>query len=230
MIIIFIRTLLLYIFVLISMRVMGPGELSQMQPFQLVVIMMIAELAALPMENTGLPLLNGFVAILGLLFAQVVISFINLKSEKARSLICGKPTLLINKGSINEQELKKLRININDLMEQIRSKDYHNIADVEFAILETSGDLSIIPKANKRSVTLEDINLDSSYDGLPISLILDGYINHDNLRKADLTLNWLKSQLSAQDITNEKQVLLCYIDASKKLYIQKKDAYRGNRN
>jgi len=227
MIIILIRTLILYAFVLISMRMMGPGELSQMQPFQMVIILMIAELAALPMEDTGLPLLNGFVAILGLLFAQVIISYINLKSEKARRIICGRPTILISKGSINEQELKRLRININDLMEQVRSKDYHNIADVEFAILETSGDLSIIPKPNKRLVTLEDMNLTPINEGLPVSLILDGHINIDNLRKINLSKEWLLSQLKAQGISSEKQVLLCYIDENKKLYIQKKDAYKG---
>ena len=227
MIIIFIRTLLLYVFVLISMRLMGPGELSQMQPFQLAIIMMIAELAALPMEDTGLPLLNGFVAILCLLFAQVVISYINLKSEKARGIICGKPSILISKGYINEQELKKLRININDLMEQIRSKDYYNIADVEFAILETNGDLSVIPKTQKRTITVEDMNLDVTYEGLPVSIILDGYINDDNLKKANLTLDWLASQLKVHGIQDEKQVLLCYIDTNKKLFIQKKDSYKG---
>lgn len=227
MIIIFIRTILLFIFVLISMRIMGPGELSQMQPFQLVIIMMMAELAAIPMENTGLPLLNGFVAILGLVFAQVLFSYISLKSEKARGLICGKPSILISKGSINEQELKRLRININDLMEQVRSKDYYNLADVEFAVLETNGDLSIIPKAGKRPVTLEDLNLETSFDGLPFSLILDGHINHGNLRKANLTLDWLTFQLKEKGIHCEKEVLLCFIDANKKIYIQKKDSYKG---
>lgn len=224
MIIIFIRTLLLYCFVLVSMRIMGPGELSQMQPFQFVVIMMIAELAALPMENTGLPLINGFIAIFGLIFAEVVISYINLKSNKARNLICGKPSLLINKGSINEQELKRLRINIDDLLGHIRSKEYHNIADVEFAILETNGDLSIIPKPNKRSVNLEDLNLQESCDGLPVSLILDGYIDIHNLKKINLTEDWLKSQLESRGYFSEKQILLCYIDANKNLYFQQKSA------
>ena len=226
MIIIFIRTLLLYCFVLVSMRIMGPGELSQMQPFQLVVIMMIAELAALPMEDTALPLINGFIAIFGLLFAEVVISFINLKSEKARGIICGKPSLLINKGSVNEQELKRLRINMNDLMEQIRSKEYHNIADVEFAILETNGDLSIIPKPNKRTINLDDLHLKESYDGLPVALILDGYINRGNLEELHLTEDWLKAQLEDKGFSSEKQILLCFIDANKNLYIQKKDAYK----
>lgn len=224
MIIIFIRTLLLYCFVLVSMRIMGPGELSQMQPFQFVVIMMIAELAALPMENTGLPLINGFIAIFGLIFAEVVISYINLKSNKARNLICGKPSLLINKGSINEQELKRLRINIDDLLGHIRSKEYHNIADVEFAILETNGDLSIIPKPNKRSVNLEDLNLQENCDGLPVSLILDGYIDIHNLKKINLTEDWLKSQLESRGYFSEKQILLCYIDANKNLYFQQKSA------
>src|SRR6056297_2089962 len=140
MIIVFIRAILLYVFVLITIRIMGKGELAEMQPFELVIILMIAELAALPMEDLGTPLIDGFVAISTLLLLQLLISFITLKSEKARRFICGKPSILINKGKINEKEMKKLRININDLVEQLRAKDYPSVNDVEFAILETNGD------------------------------------------------------------------------------------------
>ncbi|MFZ5968531.1 MAG: DUF421 domain-containing protein [Bacillota bacterium] len=223
MIIIFIRTLLLYIFVLISMRLMGKGELAEMQPFELVVTLMIAELAALPMENMGVPLLNGLIAISTLIFAQVVISFINMKSEKARGIICGKPSILIHKGKINEEELRRLRITINDLVEQVRSKDYPSISDVEFAILETNGDLSIIPKTSKKNVTIEDLQGKTSYEGLPISLIIDGHINYENLSKADKTEDWLMHQLNKNGINHPREVLFSYVDGSNNFFVQKKE-------
>lgn len=223
MIIILIRTLLLYIFVLFCLRLMGKGELSEMQPFELVIILMISELASLPMEDTAIPLINGFVSIIALLFIQVVISYINLKSEKARSIICGKPSILINNGNINEREMQRLRINMNDLLEQLRVKEYYNIADVEFAILETNGDLSVIPKANKQPVTLDDMHITPSYTGLPLSLVIDGHINEENLKKFNRSMSWLKSQLKAKGIQNTKEVLFCFVDTNSKIYIQKKD-------
>lgn len=222
MLITLIRTLILYIVVLICMRLMGKGEVAEMQPFELVVMLMIAELAALPMGDTGIPLMNGIIAIIALVFAQVTISMINLKSEKVRSIICGKPSILIDHGQINEQELKRLRISLNDLVEQVRAKDYPSIADVEFAILETNGDLSVIPKANKRNVTLEDLHLEGSYEGLPISLIIDGHINKDNLKKAKVDMDWLLEQLSSHGINDPKDVLFSYVDATNHFYVQRK--------
>lgn len=222
MIIILVRTLILYIFVLISVRIMGKGELSEMQPFELVVTLMIAELAALPMEDTKLPLINGIIAILTILFVQITISFINLKSEKARRLICGKPSILIHKGVINEKELRRLRINMNDLIEQLRTKDYPVIKDVEYAILETSGDLSIIPKSNKRPPTVEDVKASPVYEGLPTSLIIDGKINYGNLKYLNLDEYWLKEVLKQNNVDNIEDVFFCSIDESKDIFIQKR--------
>lgn len=222
MIIILVRTLILYIFVLISVRIMGKGELSEMQPFELVVTLMIAELAALPMEDTKLPLINGIIAILTILFVQITISFINLKSEKARRFICGKPSILIHKGVINEKELRRLRINMNDLIEQLRTKDYPVIKDVEYAILETSGDLSIIPKSNKRPPTVEDVKASPVYEGLPTSLIIDGKINYGNLKYVNLDESWLKEVLKQNNVDTIDDVFFCSIDESKDIFIQKR--------
>ncbi|WP_053954690.1 YetF domain-containing protein [Inediibacterium massiliense] len=222
MVIILVRTLLLYIFVLIALRLMGKGQLSEMQPFELVIILMIAELASLPMEETGVPLINGFIAISTLLFLQVTISYLNLKSEKIRRLICGKPSILINHGKINEKELKRLRITINDLVEQLRIKDYANMADVEFAILETNGDLSVIPKPEKRPPTLGDLNIAAPFDGLPVTLVIDGQILYDNLQKLDVSKDWLMDQLHMYNVKDPEEVLFSYIDASKNIYVHKK--------
>lgn len=212
MITIFFRTIILYILVLFSLRLMGKGELSELQPFELVTIILIAELASIPMEDLQIPLINGVISIFTLVFLQIVISLINLKSEKARGVICGKPSILIERGQIVEKELKSLRININDLVEQLRIKDYPSIEDVEFAILETNGDLSIIPKSTKNSF---------KEPSLPISIIIDGKINHSNFKKASIDFNWLYSELEKQGINNINQVLYGAVD-NNRLIIQKK--------
>lgn len=223
MLIILIRTLFIYIFVVFAIRMMGKGELTELQPFELVIMLMIAELAALSMENTGASILNNLIAIITLLFAQILISYINMKSEWARGIICGKPSVLVNEGKINIKELQRLRININDLVEQIREKEYVSLADVEFAILETNGELSIIPKANKRPVTVEDLNIQPTYENMPVSLIIDGHINHTNLKIAQRNENWLLEQLRVRNISDYKDVLFCFLDENQKLYVQKKD-------
>lgn len=222
MIVIFIRAIVLYIVVLIAIRLMGKGELTEIQPFQLVVILMIAELASIPMEDLGIPLINGVVAISTLLVIQILISYINLKSERARKIICGKPSILISRGKINESELRRLRININDLLEHMRTKDYSSLQDVEFAILETSGDLSIIPKSTKKPATAEDVKAKTSKEEIPTSLIIDGHIKYDNLRELNLTEEWLSNQLEKHKVNNSKEVLFAYIDAKKEVFVQKK--------
>lgn len=223
MLIILIRTLFIYFFVVFAIRMMGKGELTELQPFELVIMLMIAELAALSMENTGASILNNIVAIITLLFAQILISYINMKSEWARGIICGKPSILVEKGKINIKELQRLRININDLVEQVREKDYVSLTDVEFAILETNGELSIIPKANKRPVTIEDLNIKATYESMPVSLIIDGHVNHYNLKIAQHDENWLLEQLKSRSIDNYEDVLFCFLDENRKLYVQKKD-------
>ncbi len=222
MLIVIARTLILYSMVVIIMRVMGKREIGQLQPFELVIAIMISELAAIPMQNTGIPLINGIAPILTLLMAQVVLSYISLKSNRARAIICGTPSVLIENGKIKENELKKLRYNLNDLLEQLRAKNVPNISDVEFAILETSGQLSVMPKSQKRPVIPEDMNLPTKYEGLPYPLIIDGEILHKNLQKLNLDVAWLNQELSNFNITDAKHVLFASLDTQGNLFYQKK--------
>lgn len=222
MLVIFTRTLLLYVFVIVVMRLMGKRQIGELQPFELVVAIMISELAAVPMQNTGIPLLSGIIPIVTLLLAQVATSFIALKSIKARAIICGKPSILIENGRINEVVLRNEMYTLNDLLEQLRSKDVPNIADVEFAILETNGQLSIIPKSQKRPVTPEDINISTNYEGIPLDLVIDGEIIIKNLKKAGLDVSWLKNQLSKSGIIDLRDVLFASLDSSGALYYQQK--------
>ena len=222
MLLILIRTLILYAGVVVVMRIMGKQEIGQLQPFELVIALMIADLAAIPMANTGIPLANGLVSILGLLIAQVFLSYASLKSIKFRAILTGTPSIIVKNGQIVETELKRIRYNINDLLEQLRVKNIANIADVEFAILETGGQLSIIPKSQKRPLMPEDLQLSTQYEGIPITLIIDGQIIHNNLEMVNLDKNWLSRELAKLGIDNHQKVLFASLDTKGKLFCQLK--------
>ncbi|HEY9061322.1 MAG TPA: DUF421 domain-containing protein [Pseudobacteroides sp.] len=222
MLVVFIRTLILFLIVVIVMRAMGKRQIGQLQPFELAVAIMISELAAVPMQNTGIPLVNGIIPIITLLVAQITLSLISLKSIKARSIICGRPNILIENGKINEVNLRKELYTMNDLLEQLRIKGTSNISDVEYAILETNGQLSIIPKSQKRPLTPEDIKIETNYEGIPLDLVIDGDVNYNNLKKAKLDEKWLMNELNNCGINNTKDALFVSLDSSGKVYFQKK--------
>lgn len=222
MLVVVVRTLILYVVVIIALRLMGKREIGQLQPFELVVILMISELAAVPSENVGVPLLSGIIPILVLLAASLTFAYASLKSEKARDIICGRPSILIDRGKILEKELRKNCYNISDLLEELRLNNIPNIADVEFAILENNGQISVFPKSNKRPAIPEDFNISPQYEGLPLSIIMDGKLKTDYLKQREKDLNWLKSELKKYDIDRIEDVLLASLDSSGSLYVQPK--------
>ncbi len=225
MLVVFIRTLILYIVVIIAMRIMGKRQIGQLQPFELAVAIMISELASVPMQNTGIPLVNGIIPILTMLTAQILISFISLKSYKARNIICGRPSILISSGKINEQVFRKELYTLTDFLEQLRSKDIYDIADVEFAILETNGQLSVVPKAAKRNLTPEDMNLSVKYEAPATDLIIDGELVSSNLKKTGLSKEVLEMELKKIGIRSIKEVFFASIDSDGKLFCQSKEKY-----
>lgn len=222
MLVVFVRSLILFLIVVIVMRIMGKRQIGQLQPFELAVAIMISELAAVPIQNTSIPLINGIIPIITLLIAQLLLSLISLKSIKGREIICGKPNILIENGKINQDNLKKEMYTLNDLLEQLRIKGTCNISDVEFAILETNGQLSIIQKSQKRPLTNEDIQLSTNYEGIPVDLVIDGKILYNNLNKINLDENWLRSELMKYNISEIKELFFVSIDTSGKLYYQTK--------
>jgi len=222
MLLIIIRTLILYVAVVTVMRIMGKQEIGQLQPFELVVALMIADLAAIPMQNTGIPLLSGIIPIIVLMACQVVLSYISMKSIKARNIICGCPSVVVANGKLVESELRYQRYNIHDLLEQLRSKNYPNLADIEFAILETNGDLSVIPKSQKRALQPDDLQIKTQYEGMPMALIIDGKVNEKNLRKANLSTDWLRNELLKFGIDDLKKVFFASLDTAGKLFYQLK--------
>lgn len=222
MLLTFIRTIILYIIVLVVMRFMGKREIGQLQPFELAISIMIADLATLPMAEPGIPISNGIIPILGLLVMHITISLINMKSVKMREIICGKPSILIFRGRIDEKALRRERFTVNELEERLRGQNIFNISDVEYAILETSGQVTVIQKPNKRTTIPEDFGIEPQYQGIAYDLVVDGKIMKENLQKLDKDYNWLVKQVEPFGIMPE-EALIATIDASGNFYCQEKE-------
>ncbi len=222
MLITLIRSILLYIIVLIVMRVMGKREIGQLQPFELAISIMIADLASIPMADVGIPISNGIIPILGLLVMHLIISFMNIKSMKIRGVVCGKPSILIYRGKIDEKALKKERFTLNELQERLRGNNVFNLGDVEYAILETSGQITVIQKTNKRTTIPEDFNIMPEYEGIPYDLVVDGKIMYENLKQIGKNEIWLEKQVEKFKMKPEEALIVTY-DGKGQIFCQKKE-------
>lgn len=221
--IIILRTIILYLVLLVMIRIMGKRELGQLSPFDFVVSILIAELAAIPMESEAIPLYHGIVPIVTLVLLQIALSYISVHNETIRRWINGAPAILIRNGQIQTREMVKNRCDINDLIIHLREKGIYDIGDVEFAILEPSGALSVIPRSQKRSVTPGDLGLSTEYEGLPVPLITDGIIHKESLREIQLDEKWLFHELAKHSIFTEKEVLYACLNTKGELYVAKKE-------
>lgn len=218
----FLRVLILYLLVLITMRLMGKREIGQMQPFELVIAIMIADLASVPMGDVGIPITNGIIPILALLFIQLLISIINVKSIWCRRIICGKPSILVYRGKIDEKLMRKEKFTINELQERLRQNSVFSIGDVEYAILETSGQLTVIQKPEKRNTIPEDFGITPEYEGIPYDLVIDGKVMHENLKAIGKDYNWLLKQVQKFKIKPEYALVVTY-DGKAQIFCQAKE-------
>ncbi|MCR3922597.1 MAG: DUF421 domain-containing protein [Firmicutes bacterium] len=219
----FSRTTFIYLAVLVAIRIMGKREVGQLSAFDLVVAIMIAELAAMSMERIDMPLHEALIPIFTLVLLEILLSFISLKSHTIRGFVDGAPSIVMANGQILEQELRKLRYNVSDLVGQLREKDVANIADVQYAVLETSGELSVVLKGNKRPVTPEDLGLPTKYEGMPTPLVFDGHIHFKNLRNLHLDETWLLAEVRKKGISHIEDVLYASLDTDSNLYVSAKE-------
>ena len=201
---------------------MGKREIGQLQPFELAISIMIADLASIPMTEIGIPIFNGVIPILGLLVMHLMISIINMKSIKGREIICGKPSILIYRGKIDEKALRKERFTINELEERLRGNNVVNLGDVEYAILETSGQVTVIQKPEKRTTIPEDFQIQPEYEGIPYDLVIDGQVMYDNLKVIGKNYAWLKKQVEKFKMQPE-EALVVTIDGKGQIFCQKKE-------
>ncbi len=217
----FIKTLIVYIFVLTAIRLMGKRELGQLQPFELVVIIMIADVASVPMQNAGTPILQGIVPILALLTGEIIVSFLNIKFQFFHKILTGKPAILVKNGQIIETNLTRQRYGVEELLEQIRVAGYPDIRDIEYVILETSGQVSIIPKPEKNVVTLQDMNLTVNKVGYPRVIIFEGKLFENNLKYIGYNQEWLRKKLKERKVAI-KDIFVLIADESGGIYFQEK--------
>jgi len=216
------RAVILFVTVFVMMRLLGKRQIGELQPFEFVAALITADLATAPMSNLSTPLLWGILPILALLVFELAISLISLKSLRARQIFCGKPSVLIEKGVIQEKVLSDLRYDLNDLMEQLRSKDTFNISEVNYAILETNGELSILPKSCERTVKTKDLQLNVTPDEYPLALVIDGTLIEKNLRMAGKTPGWLEKKLRSAGFHSYKEILLAQYIFQQELFLQSK--------
>lgn len=212
MLTVLIRSVILVCVAVLTMRLMGKRQVGQLQPFELVIAIMIADLAATPMESLDTPLWRGIAPMAALIVLHQVFSLLSLKSQRMRSFFSGSPTIIINKGKIDYKALEKLCFNLNDLLEELRTGGILSPTDVGTAIMETSGKLSVFPTSRQRPVTPRDLELDAGYEGIPLTLILDGQLEKNNLPLCGRDESWLKACLQRLGYQSYREVLLCYID------------------
>lgn len=216
----FIRTVTAYILVIFALRIMGKRQVGELQPSELVVAIMISDLATIPMSDPALPIASGIIPILTLIMAEILASICSLKSQKIRKLLTGSPAVIIKKGVICREEMRKNRYNLEDLAEALRGKDIFDTDDVYMAILETNGSLSVIPKAGKRAPTASELGLPHNQPTLPHVIIADGKIYPKHMQEAGVNEEWLKKQLKEKNISSYSDVFLMTVDGDKKVTIQ----------
>lgn len=217
------RTALLYMVLLIAVRIMGKREVGALSPIDLVVAILIAELAAIPIEDHSIPLWVGIAPILAIGAMQIVFSFGAMRHLGLRRLMEGTPSVVIKSGEILENVMRQNRYNLDDLMQQLREKGWPDPADIEFAVLETNGSLSIIPKSQHRHITPADLDIETSYEGLSHILVRDGRVDEAALQECDLDREWLEAAFAERNITAVDKVFLATLNSQGELYIQTKE-------
>jgi len=222
----FVRTILLYLLIIVGIRLMGKRQVGELEPSELVLALIIADLAAVPMQDFGIPLLSGVIPILTLLCISLIMSILNLKSLRFRALVCGRPSIIVRNGVLIEHEMAKNRFTIDELMEELRLKGYTDLTTIKYAILETSGQLSVLPYASQQPVTAFQMGRTPNDAGLPLILINDGRLISTNFTLLGLDAKWLEQELKRRQLTDPSQVFLLTVDELGNIYLVKKEAVR----
>ena len=223
MMIALIRTSILYLFIVIGIRIIGKRQIGELEPSELVLSLLLADLASVPMQDLGIPLFAGIIPILTLLSLSAALSILTAKNIRIRALLNGRPSIIIKDGKICAREMLKNRFTFDELMEELRIKGYTDVSKIKYAILETSGRLSVLPYAQEQPVTARQLKLETQERGIPTTLISDGHLLEKNLTLRGLNLLWLSEVLSARGIESHKDVFLLTIDEAEIIQFTLKD-------
>ncbi len=222
MILSYTRSIILYSLLILVIRMLGKRQIGQMEPTEFVVTMLVADLASIPMQDGGIPLLTGIIPILTVLGMELILSTLSLRSVKFRKFLCGKPVILIENGRILQKNLRKTRVTLDELIGHLRQKDVLDLRCVQFAILETNGNLSVFPYPKEMPASAKDAGIQVKPQRLPITIISDGKILYDNLQHAKKDRRWLCRVLEEKQ-TAAENVWLLTVDSGDKIVLLEKE-------
>ena len=223
MILSYLRTIVLYLVLILAIRLMGKRQVGQMEPSEFVVTMLVANLASIPMQDGAIPLYSGLVPILTVLGAELVLSYLSLRSIPIRKLLCGKPVILIENGNILQNNLRKTSITLDELTGHLREKGVLDLQTVQYAILETNGNLSVFPYPKHMPPSARDAGVQASSQYIPLTIISDGYLSKDNLQKAGKDRHWVDRVLQERDATVQSTWLLTVDGRDHILFLPRED-------
>lgn len=223
MAVITVRTIIVFLCILAAMRLMGKRQLGQLELSELVVAVLISDMAALPLQDIGIPLLYGLVPVIILFSCEVLISWFSLKSPRFRRLCFGKPSILMRDGKILSRAMQENRFSLDELCEELRGQGVTDLSTVKYAVLETDGTLNVLLRADCQPATPAQLGIQAEERGLPVTLISDGQVERPNLRRAGRDMNWLKKELTARGCHSPKEVYFMNIDALGGVYFQRKE-------
>ena len=216
MILAYVRAILLYLMLIGAVRLLGKRQIGQLEPSEFVVAMLLADLAAIPMQDASLPLMSGLVPILAVVGLELVLSFLIMKSVPLRKFLCGKPVILIDNGKLLQENLRKTRVTLDELTGHLRQKDVLDISSVQYAILETDGNLSVFPYPEQKPASAKDAGIDVGKNSLPITIIQDGFLSREDLIRAGKDMIWLRDVLGKRK-TRKEMTLLLTIDGEENI-------------
>ncbi len=217
------RTVVLYLLIILGIRLMGKRQVGELEPSELVFTLLIADLAAVPMQDFGIPLITGVVPIVTLLCVTLLISLLTMRSIKFRSVLCGKPSIVVDNGKLCQKEMEKNRFTLDELSEELRVQGVSDLRTVRYAILETNGQLTVLLKAAEMPVTAAQMGLKPKEPGLATWIISDGRLMSENLKRRGLNDEWLAKQLAQNHVKHVKEVFALSVDEQGQVYFAKKE-------
>mgnify|MGYP002802855118 FL=1 len=207
-----VRTVILYLLIILGIRLMGKRQVGELEPSELVLDLIIADLAAVPMQDFGIPLLAGVLPILTLLCLTMILSVLTMRSVRFRAVLCGRPSVIVRDGKVDQREMRRNRFTVDELHEELRAQGITDLNTVKYAILETSGRVSVLPRVTEQPVTAGQMGLSPQEHGLPVVLINDGRLMERALKAQGLDQRWLEQRLTEHGVRSPSEVFLLSVD------------------
>lgn len=223
MVVAVIRSVILYLIIIFGIRLLGKHQVSELEPAEFVLALIIADVAAVPMQDYGIPLLMGVIPIITLLCLAMLLSVLSMKSLRLRALLTGVPSVLIENGRLNQKEMHRNRMTLDEILEEMRLQGYTELSSIRYGILETNGQLSLLPYAGQKPPTADDMELSVRDPGLPLVIVNDGRLISANLKRCGLDEAWLNRCLAAHDAVRIRDVFLLTVDGEKNVCFVRKE-------